>query len=208
MTAVLPRLGLVSALLVASACARPRTPPDVELRPVTIPFSPSDAACCLALEQRVVVDSPRGSTAFDVAVEIRETELVVVGFTTYGLRAFSLVHSSTGLEVETTGVPEVRAIPFDRVVRDIYAAFLVRSGDVGATSITDGDADGPTRSRTVVFDRGSADEERVEIAYGEPGFVVGGSIPDDVVVRHVAIGLAIRIRTSSRTPITDPRPTE
>jgi len=191
---------LVFLSLGAARCARPpATLPPLE--PVAIPFSPADAGCCITLEQTVVVTTPRGHAAFEVVVETHGDEVVIVGFTSYGVRAFVVVHRATGLEVDASTLPEVRGIPFDRVVRDVYAAFLLPANAAPADAsvrLTDHVEGGRLVTRDVVFDSAAVTPDTVTVRYGG-GFPIGGDPPTDVVVDHAGIGLRVDVTTRSVT---------
>lgn len=197
--------GLVRAGCGAAPPPRPASPPP----PVAIPFVPGEVGCCTTLDQRVLVSVGPNVITFDVVVETHGDELVLVGFTTYGIRAFVVVHDASGLHVEAEPIPELGAVPFDRVVRDVYAAFLfgpgtqprdpsVRFEDEGTREIL--------RRRTVVFEANSPSPDRVEIDYSAGGFRAGGPPPANVVVHHVGTTLRIEVTTRPSTPSARPVP--
>lgn len=195
------RLLLAASALALVACGH-APPPDVAPPPVVIPFAPSDVPCCVELEQHVEVTSPYGASTFDVFVESHKAELVLVGFTTYGVRAFTLVHDATGLHVDAAPMRELAAVPFDRIVRDVYAAFLVDELGAGRADVVleDRVVEGRRTARTVVFDATSERPETVVIDYGPAGWARGEPPPESVVVTHRAPPLRIAITTRSTRP--------
>jgi hypothetical protein len=207
------------ALFVALAsCARPTPPPAPALAPIATasppPFlvSTDEIPGEFLWRQSVTATHPDGTQHFEAVVQKRCGELVVIGLTPFGARAFTI--HQRGLQVESE--VEVAPPPFapEAVLYDLHRVFFADLGappaDRERTLDRDGEEireswqDGRLRQRSYRrLDGRPAGLVRIE--YGTD-FGPGGP-PASVKLRSEWFGYALEIVTLDRleAPCSDPR---
>lgn len=121
-------IGLV--MLVSAGCALPRwmgLPSRLpECRGLLVPTGeiPGD----FVLRQRLRVTSPQVDTGLDLAVQKREDELVVVGFTALGAKAFSITQRGAEVRVRDN-LGRASAVPPINVLRDLHRVLFLSVRD-------------------------------------------------------------------------------
>ncbi len=122
--------GVGWAMLVSAGCVLPQWmgfPPRVpECRGTLVPTAeiPGD----FVLRQRLRVTSPEVDTGLDLAVQKREDELVVVGFTSLGAKAFSLTQRGTKVRVHDN-LGRASSVPPINVLRDLHRVLFLSVRD-------------------------------------------------------------------------------
>jgi hypothetical protein len=118
------------ALLVPTGCALPQWmgfPPRVSECPgLLVPTAeiPGD----FVLRQRLRVTSPEVDTGLDLAVQKHEDELVVVGFTALGAKAFSITQRGTKVRVRDN-LGRASSVPPINVLRDLHRVLFLSVRD-------------------------------------------------------------------------------
>jgi hypothetical protein len=82
-------------------------------------------------------------TGYELVMQKRETQLILIGLTRFGARAFSVVQEGTRLQVESAfGAATV--VPPENVMRDVHRALLLSAGPAVASGAVEGERDGET----------------------------------------------------------------
>jgi hypothetical protein len=101
----------------------PRLP---ECRGVLVPTAEIPGE--FVLRQRLRVTSPEVDTGLDLAVQKREDELVVVGFTALGAKAFSITQRGTDVRVDDK-LGRASSVPPINVLRDLHRVLFLSVRD-------------------------------------------------------------------------------
>lgn len=140
---------LATALLAVglAGCASLGLPPRLAdcpgpLRPV------GEIAGDFVRQERIRVRGERVDEAFGLVLQKRGARLVVLGFTPFGAKAFSLVQS--GLEVESAShLGRALGVPPENVLRDLHRAYFLTPEQSEASERVVADApDGTLRVRS------------------------------------------------------------
>ncbi|MEZ4256439.1 MAG: DUF3261 domain-containing protein [Polyangiales bacterium] len=118
-------LATLAVVLAAAACGAAQVRLD---EPVALVPVPRDGVAFLS-RQRVTVTRGERTEAFDVALQRRGEELVLVGFSSLGARAFTVIQRGGAMEsVETA--PGLRLpIHPTRILADVHASGVLRWDD-------------------------------------------------------------------------------
>ena len=195
------------ASLAVGACAAPPPPPSEAPALVSTVEIPDD----FLLRQHVEFRAGERSGSFEAVVQKRCDELVVIGFTPFGTRAFSIRQRGTEVQAEVH-VPGSWPFPPEYILLDIHRAYLVPLPEVppasehreiryGGERVTERWEVGRLVER--MFSRaGARRAAAVAVRY------VGGETHERIVretwIENGAFGYELRITTLSRVDLRCP----
>jgi hypothetical protein len=195
--------------MLLAACATSAPEPRPSARPELV--STREIPGSFLLRQQVEFRAGERSGSFEAVVQKRCDELVVIGFTPFGQRAFSVRQRGTEVDAEVH-VPGAWPFPPEYILLDIHRAYLVplpthppeggvRETRYGSESLSERWAAGRLTARR--FRSGDDGQEAgVVIRYG--GEAARVDTPGEVFIENRELGYEIEVSTLSRIDLECP----
>jgi hypothetical protein len=199
-------------------CTSPKPPPApagtpaANVSPPPFLVSTEQIAGEFVWRQSITATHPEGTSQFEAVVQKHCGELVVVGFTPFGARAFTIRQRGTQVESEVEVAPP--PFPPEAVLYDVHRTFFASLGDAPPDGERSGERDGEEIRE--IWQDGKLQKRTHHRLDGEPaGAVVieyGADLgptgpPSPVKLRSDWFGYALEIVTLDRqeAPCSNPR---
>jgi len=176
------RLAVLSLLALVTACAHGAPPPSTALPAPTVKDLPSPDAIpgTFTVRQKLTARSAHGGGSFEAVLQKKPGELLLVGLTPYGSRAFVLRQTAADVQF-TSYIPRDLPFPPTFILLDVHRVLDAwlgpglasgeRAGTVGAERVDERWRDGKLVERrfTRLAARASAPRGDVTVTYSGDG---------------------------------------